>query len=268
MAKHKLALLCDFDGTIAKGDVGHRIYTRFGDERWEEINKRWRRGEISSKECLIGEYSLMSASEDEVRQYIMDMEIDLGFISLLMTCKENSIPIAVVSDGFDFYINILLEKYGLSDIDIFCNNLKFNDRKTELSFPYYELGCGKCGNCKVLHVEKLKEDGKIVIYIGDGLSDRYASQASDIIFAKDELMNYLDDNDIRFNKFSVLSDVNDWLVNLLDGKADLPESSHKPDPDCSDKKPSKDNIIKDLKMKKIKNDMGDGRYIIFYDWSE
>jgi len=61
MGKYRLALLCDFDGTVTKSDVGFRVYTRFGDERWEEINKRWRRGEISSKECLIGEYSLSSS---------------------------------------------------------------------------------------------------------------------------------------------------------------------------------------------------------------
>ena len=265
MIKNRLAILCDFDGTIAKGDVGHRIYTRFGDQRWEEINKRWRKGEISSKECLIGEYSLMDASEDEVREYVMTMEIDPGFIELVKTCRENDIPIAIVSDGFDFYINAILDKSELFGIETFCNNLKFNGRKVELSFPYYELGCGRCGNCKVLHVEKLKNDGKTVIYIGDGLSDRYASQASDVIFAKDELMEYLESNGASFNKFSGLSEVNIWLIGLLGGSVDLPESSCKPDPDCKDKEK---NIIKDLKMKKVSEGMGDGRYIIYYDWSE
>jgi len=110
MGKYRLALLCDFDGTVAKGDVGHRIYTRFGDERWEEINKRWRRGEISSKECLIGEYNLIDADEDEVRDFVMEMEIDMGFADLVETCKKNDIPIAIVSDGFDFYIHAILEK--------------------------------------------------------------------------------------------------------------------------------------------------------------
>jgi 2-hydroxy-3-keto-5-methylthiopentenyl-1-phosphate phosphatase len=269
MVKYKLALLCDFDGTVAKGDVGHRIYTRFGNEGWEEINKRWRKGEISSKECLIGEYNLMDATEDEVREYIMDMEIDPGFIELVETCKENDIPIAIVSDGFDFYIHAILEKYGLCEIETFCNNLIFNGRKIELSFPYYELGCGKCGNCKVLHVDNLKEDGRTVIYIGDGLSDRYASQASDVIFAKDELMSYLENNDIKFNKFSGLSDVNNWLIELLGGSIDLPKSSCESDPDCENKGSKQvKNVIKNLKMKKTKKDMGDGRYIIYYDWTE
>jgi len=116
-----------------------------------------------------------------------------------------------------------------------------------------------------LHVEKLKDDGKTVIYIGDGLSDRYASQASDVIFAKDELMEYLESNGINFNKFSDLGEVNNWLIGLLGGGVDLPESSCKPDPDCKDKEK---NTIKNLKMKKVKKDMEDGRYIVYYDWSE
>jgi 2,3-diketo-5-methylthio-1-phosphopentane phosphatase len=259
MGKYRLALLCDFDGTVTKSDVGFRVYTRFGDERWEEINKRWRRGEISSKECLIGEYSLIDASEDEVREYVMGMEIDPGFADLVNTCKENGIPIAVVSDGFDFYIHAILEKYGFSNVDAFCNRMWFNGRKVELAFPFYDQGCGKCGNCKTLHVKKLRDENRKVIYIGDGLSDKFASRASDVIFAKDELMEYLESNRVEFNRFSNLSDVNNWLVDLLAGNAEIPKSQPAY---CETQKK-----IKKLRMKKIKKDMGDGRYIIYYEWT-
>ena len=111
MGKNRLAVICDFDGTITKLDVGHSIYTRFGDERWEEINKRWRRGEMSSRDCLIGEYSLMDASEQEVRDYVSEMEIDAGFIDLVATCRDNNIPIAIASDGFHRACKIT-EKHG------------------------------------------------------------------------------------------------------------------------------------------------------------
>ncbi|HGE70895.1 TPA: hypothetical protein ENX78_08680 [Candidatus Poribacteria bacterium] len=266
--RQKLALLCDFDGTIAKGDVGFRIYTHFGDERWEEINKRWRRGEISSKECLIGEYSFIDASEEEVRKFVSEMEIDTGFIDLLEACRKNDIPIAIVSDGFDFYIKALLEKYGISDVDIYCNNLVFNGRKVQLSFPYYDQGCGKCGNCKVLHVINLKNEGRTVIYIGDGLSDKFASRFADVIFAKDELMEYLESNGIEFNKFSCLDDVHKWLNSVLIGNVELSTTNkdNKTLKDCP--KIEEKETIKKLKMKKIKKDMGDGRYIVYYEWSD
>jgi len=275
MEKAKLAILCDFDGTVTKEDVGFRIYTRFGDERWLEINKRWRRGEISSRECLIGEYSLIDASEQEVKEFILKMEIDPGFLSIAATCRDNNIPIAIVSDGFDFYINTVLEKYGLSDIKVFCNELKFNDRKVELSFPFYEEGCGVCGNCKKLHVKRLRATSRAIVYVGDGLSDRFASRVSDVIFAKGELMGYLMENNVEFIGFNDLSDVNRWLIRFLADGADLKGRSEFADP-CQEveppggknsKKPEKKDSTKKRRMKKTVGDMGDGRYIIYYEWS-
>lgn len=278
MDKTRLAVMCDFDGTVAKVDVGYRIYTRFGDERWEEINKRWRRGEISSKDCLIGEYSLMDASEQEVREYTLKMEIDPGFPDLVATCKGNNIPIAIVSDGFDFYIYTVLEKYSLSDVQVFCNRMKFNGRKVELSFPFYDQGCGVCGNCKKLHVQNFRNDSRTVIYVGDGLSDRFAARSSDVVFAKGELMEYLTDNGVEFIRFTDLSDVNRWMTKLLSGDIELPSPSNDVDP-CQEvalfgkdkaksekPKSEKKNTIKKLKMKKRVGNMGDGRYIVYYDF--
>ena len=121
----RLAVLCDFDGTATEVDVGYQIYTHFGDERWLEVNQRWRRGEISSKDCLIGEYSFMDASEQEVRELVLKMEIDPGLQDLVTICRKNDIPIAIASDGCDFYINTMLEKYGLSDVEVLCNEMRF-----------------------------------------------------------------------------------------------------------------------------------------------
>lgn len=238
MDKSQLAVICDFDGTITKMDVGHQIYTRFGDERWLEINNRWRRGEISSKECLIGEYELINADEQEVIEHILKMDIDPGFIELVDICKGNNIPIAIVSDGFDFYIKLVLEKYGLADIEVFCNEMKFNGRKIELAFPYHEKGCRVCGNCKRFHVENFKNDSKKVIYIGDGLSDKFAAKTADFVFAKDELMEYLIDNNIEFTEFSELKDVTRWMRELLSGRIDFPDSDGKIIMDPCDDKPS------------------------------
>jgi len=279
MKETKLAVLCDFDGTATKMDVGHQVYTKFGDERWEEINKRWRRGEISSKDCLIEEYDLMDASEQEVREYVLNMEIDPGFLDLVMTCRNNDIPIAVASDGFDFYIHTILEKYGLSDMEVFCNEMRFNGRKVELSFPFYDQGCGVCGNCKKLHVQNLKDTGRKVIYVGDGLSDRFAARASDLVFAKSELMEYLVENSVDFVKFSDLGDVNRWVAAFLAGNIQFPTPSNKPgsaDPcqevillgkNAKKKKSKESDDIKKYKMKKCVEDMGDGRYIVYYEWS-
>ena len=90
MEKSKLAVICDFDGTATEIDVGHQVYAHFGDERWREVNQSWRRGEMSSKDCLIGEYSFVDASEQEVREHILKMKIDPGLCS--RSVKRRSWP--------------------------------------------------------------------------------------------------------------------------------------------------------------------------------
>jgi hypothetical protein len=176
----------------------------------------------------------------------------------------------------------VLEKYGLSDIDVFCNKMRFNGRRVELSFPYYDQGCGICGNCKKLHVQKFRDDSRKVIYVGDGLSDRFAARASDVVFAKGELMEYLMANNVEFVRFDNLRDVNRWVNRLLTDDtgllwADLrsvpTNLSHSEDP-CQettppkkrDAKRDKKDMIKKLKMKKRVGDMDDARYIVYYDF--
>ena len=261
MGKMRLAVLCDFDGTATKADVGYQIYTHFGDERWLEVNQRWRRGEISSKDCLIGEYSFMDASEQEVRELVLKMEIDPGLPDLVTICRKNDITIAIASDGCDFYIDTMLEKYGLSDVEVLCNEMRFRGRKVELSFPFYDQGCGVCGNCKTLHVQRFRDDSRTVIYVGDGLSDRFGARAADVVFAKRELKEYLVDNNVDFIEFSDLSDVNHWIMALLAGEVELPTKGNDAD-SC----PAVASFRKS-KMKKRVEDMDDGRYIVYYEWA-
>jgi 2-hydroxy-3-keto-5-methylthiopentenyl-1-phosphate phosphatase len=274
MEKNKLAVICDFDGTATEIDVGHQVYAHFGDERWREVNQSWRRGEMSSRDCLIGEYSFVDASEQEVREHILEMKIDPGLPDLVATCRGNDIPIAIASDGFDFYIHAMLEKHGITDVEVFCNQMRFNGRKVELSFPFYDQGCGVCGNCKRLHVQKFKDDSRTVIYVGDGLSDRFAARASDVVFAKDELKGYLMDNNADFIEFTNLGDVNRWMIGLLAGEIELPSKRNGTDP-CQEEvvsfkknevKQKKKNTPKKREMKKRVEDMGDGRYIVYYEW--
>ena len=229
---------------------------------------------MSSKDCLIGEYSFVDASEEEVREHILTMEIDPGLPDLVATCRNNDIPIAIASDGFDFYINAMLEKCGLSDVEVFCNELRFRGRKVELSFPYHDQGCGACGNCKRLHVQKFKDDSRTVVYVGDGLSDRFAARLSDVVFAKDELKGYLMENNADFIEFTSIGDVNKWMLGLLSGEIELPPKSNGADP-CQEvtssekgsaKGKKKKEILKKRAMKKRVEDMGDGRYIVYYEW--
>ncbi len=57
-----------------------------------------------------------------------------------------------------------------------------------LTFPYGHPACFVCGTCKRERVRAHEADGRVVVFIGDGSSDRYAAHHADIVWAKDRLL--------------------------------------------------------------------------------
>lgn len=101
--------------------------------------------------------------------------------------KEHNIHFIVVSDGFQEYIEEILEKEEIdsSSMDIRANNVKIVNNSLVLSFITEECEHG-CANCKYSHVLDYKKKGNKIIYIGDGLSDILpARELADVIFAKE-----------------------------------------------------------------------------------
>ena len=184
----KPAVLCDFDGTISKGDIGNSLFRKFaGGTDWEELIASWVRGEIGSRECLTRECMLARVTREEVVALAESFEIDEHFREFADWCVAGDIPLAVVSDGLDFYIEVVLRKHGLSHLPTFANHLKFNEKGIEPEFPYFGKGCQQCGNCKGYHVRVHRERHGRVVFVGDGYSDRCALNESDLVLAKGDL---------------------------------------------------------------------------------
>ena len=53
----------------------------------------------------------------------------------------------------------------------------------------------------------LNPQNEPVIFAGDGLSDRYAVESADLVFAKNDLARYCRDNSIEHIKYTTLSEV-------------------------------------------------------------
>ena len=58
--------------------------------------------------------------------------------------------------------------------------------------------------------------GGATIFVGDGLSDKYAASTADLVFAKDKLADYCRKEQIRHLPYSNLDDVAVQLEELLD----------------------------------------------------
>ena len=63
------------------------------------------------------------------------------------------------------------------------------------------------------------------IFVGDGLSDRYAAEAADVVFAKDKLAKYCDQQNLSYLFYEDLGRVAVYVESLLRTEtvgADLP----------------------------------------------
>jgi len=212
-------VLCDFDGTVSTTDVGNRMFARFADDGWERVVQRWKDGQIGSRDCLVAECDLARATPEQVRAFALTREIDPHFKPFEKFCRDRSVDVIILSDGLDFYIDLLLEKYGLEHLSRFANHLEFRGDRLIPGFPYFELGCRQCGNCKGYHVRRYQRQGRTVIYIGDGFSDRCGVEEADHVFAKGDLLRYCQEQGIDHRPFDDFRDI------LKEVRTLLPEES-------------------------------------------
>ncbi|MEZ5357548.1 MAG: MtnX-like HAD-IB family phosphatase [Candidatus Zixiibacteriota bacterium] len=209
----KLILFSDFDGTISTRDVGNRLFYHFSGGKSEEVVARWKRNEIDSRQCLLGEAaSMRSFSEQELHDFIDSFEIDETFLAFKDFAAKNNFPLYLLSDGLDLYITRLLAKYRISGIPVLANTARYADGGLTFEFPYFEQSCGNCANCKGYHLRRLRIEGATVVYIGDGKSDLCALPEADMIFAKDYLAEYCLQERIEFLPFDTFSAITQVLT--------------------------------------------------------
>lgn len=211
-------VLCDFDGTVSTTDVGNRMFAKFADDGWREVVQSWKDGRIGSRDCLIAECSLARATPEQVRRFALSRKIDAQFKPFVQYCRGHHIPVVILSDGLDFYIDLLLEKYGLKDLPRFANHLEFRGNELVPSFPFCHRGCRRCGNCKGYHVRRYRREGYAVVYVGDGFSDRCGVDGADVVFAKGDLSRYCRQKGLEHIVYRDFSDVIDEMRVLIEEK--------------------------------------------------
>ena len=106
-------VLCDFDGTISAEYTGLLVARELRLERFFEIEDRWRRGEISSRECLRDQWLTVDPSRDDFRELIANLEVSPGFQELVALAEARGARFVILSDGLDYYIRMTLERMGL-----------------------------------------------------------------------------------------------------------------------------------------------------------
>jgi len=215
-------VFCDFDGTVASVDVGNRIFRHFAGEESERIVEGYLLGQKSAIECLTQECAAAGDVTPKVlEEFVAQFGVDPYFPEFVRFCDKQRMPLTILSDGLDFYVSRILARHGLAHVAWFANHLEFKNEGSRSTmvpvFPYTDSECPQCGNCKRNHMLTMSADEDIIVYIGDGISDRCPVRYADIVFAKKGLLKFCQEQNITYHEFRTFHDVQERFHEILHG---------------------------------------------------
>ena len=212
------AVLTDFDDTAAVQNVAEMLLTKFGDPTWHDVRQRFRDKELTLNEYQEITFRNIQADRATMQDYVkQNASLRPYFKEMWHYCRESQVPLAVVSQGLDFYIEALLEKEGCGPVPIHAVNTWFDAKGINYEYRYAVPGKESLGNSKGVVVDSYREQGHYIVYVGDGMSDFEAATRADLVFAHRVLADECERQEIPFSPFTDFGDVLEAVEEMTTG---------------------------------------------------
>jgi 2-hydroxy-3-keto-5-methylthiopentenyl-1-phosphate phosphatase len=187
-----LFLALDWDGTCTVRDSLVAAVHELGDPSVYE------REFASYGEALAAEVGTIRVTAEEAAEWaIENVQVRPGLHELAELYRP-----VIVSSGLPQLILPVLGREGL-ELEVRSNFADPSADGWQVRFRH-DGPCPVCGDrCK----RRSLPEGRPLVFVGDGWSDRCASLACDRVFARDGLARYLDDEGVSYEAFDTLHDV-------------------------------------------------------------
>jgi 2-hydroxy-3-keto-5-methylthiopentenyl-1-phosphate phosphatase len=184
-------LALDWDGTCTVADSLVAAIRAFGDP------DVWRVTFDSYAESLTAEVATIRATASELSAWAVEnVELRPGLHELVRRYE-----VVIVSSGLPQLILPVLDREAL-ELELRCNDAEPRSDGWRLRFRNER--CPVCGDrCKRGSLPQ----GRPLVYVGDGVSDRCAARAADRVFARGWLAGDLAAAGLSFDRFETLDDV-------------------------------------------------------------
>jgi 2,3-diketo-5-methylthio-1-phosphopentane phosphatase len=218
-----LAILVDYDGTIALTDVGDTIMTQFvPPDVWDALETAYETGLLGSREIMEREIALLPPDPTPVLAIVDAQPHDTAFPAFVRRAHAAGVPVEIVSDGFGFFIKPAMRRLGLTGlVTVVTSRTTLGDgaRRARIEFPNGNPACFVCGTCKRERVLAHQAAGRAVVFIGDGESDRYAAGYADHVFAKGALVSICEGFGWPYEPWADFAGLDAWLARELRAQA-------------------------------------------------
>ncbi|KAA3604082.1 MAG: hypothetical protein DWQ06_05230 [Calditrichaeota bacterium] len=216
----KLAIFCDFDGTITQNDTLQFLLDHYVGDAWNEVEDKVEAGLLPEKEALQLEMDFLKVDEKSAFEALdKNIKIDETFKDFTNWCKEHNFELIVLSGGFRKIIEFVFQKNYIGSIKIYSNDFFVDSKNKWKVIPSNSPKInGLCNHCKTFHLEEIRTNFDKIVYIGDGTTDRCPAQKSDWVFAKKGLAKFLGEKNFPFFEFRDFAEIKSKLELLTDKK--------------------------------------------------
>jgi 2-hydroxy-3-keto-5-methylthiopentenyl-1-phosphate phosphatase len=224
-----LAFVVDYDGTICRSQVTDVLMREFAPtDEWRDLDERYLRGEIGSREELARFVAWLPAQREPVLATAAAQEHDRTFVDFVELARANDVRVEIVSDGYGFYVEPALEALGAGGLPIATARTSWDAGRPEITFPFGNPDCLLCGTCKRARVLRHQADGLHVVLVGDGASDRFAAAHADTVFAKAPLTDWCERAGWPYESWTSFADVAAWLRRAIDDPSRIAPPARRP----------------------------------------
>jgi len=205
----KIALQCDFDGTVTEEDVSFLLLDTYVGSQWREYLKEYIEGRIPVGTFNKKVFGMMKADRQTMTDLVLNsdrVKIRPGFRELVDYCSRKDFKVVIVSNGLIFYIEVILENLGINGLEVHAAENHFSPDGMEVRYVGPD-GTEMEVGYKEAYTEMLEKQGYSIIYLGNGVSDIFSSRRAIKVFATGDLLEKCREEKLECTPFNDFHDV-------------------------------------------------------------
>jgi 2-hydroxy-3-keto-5-methylthiopentenyl-1-phosphate phosphatase len=208
-------VFCDFDGTITSVETFVAILKEFAPEISQQLMPQIYAQTLTLRQGVRQMLeSIPSRRYPEILEFTRSQPMRDGFVELLDFLHTVQVPLVVVSGGLQGMIEVVLGDLVHRVKAIHAITVDASQEYLQISSPY-EDGTEIVAKVKVIE----KYGATEAIAIGDSITDLNMALHVPLVFARDRLATYLDQQQKSYIPWHDFLDVRDYLAELwLDAK--------------------------------------------------
>ncbi len=218
----KTLIQCDFDGTVTDEDVSFLLLDAFAQGNWRQLLKQYKEHKISVAQLNTRAFATVKADKSTLLEALKGrVRVRAGFRELVDYCAKNGFRLVIVSNGLDFYIEDILKKLGLRDIEVHAAQAFCHPEGMRIQYMGPD-GSKLEEGFKEAYTRSFAKLGYAVTYIGNGDSDVAPAKCAQRLFATGDLLAYCQRNGLKHKPFETFFDV----IRQLNLENPCPHSFH------------------------------------------